>query len=130
MSRAEEISDACNLFYNKGQAVAWFDIILKNMKIKPSEFFTEFADWLKNNPDKSLLSYQMEFTAMLLKKRGGKYIIPIVKDIIAYFGYTQSLDGSDVPYSFSHHPDDIIDQLDYGVTDLKKLTDFLRSRAR
>jgi len=127
MSRAAEISNACDLFYNKGEAVAWFNIILGTLKINASDFFAEFADWLKSNPEKSLLSSQLEFTAYLLKNRKKSSVIPIVSDIIAYFGYTQSLDGSDVPYSFTYNPDDIIEQLDYGVTDLKKLAAFLQS---
>jgi radical SAM superfamily enzyme YgiQ (UPF0313 family) len=127
MSRAAEISNGCNLFYNRGEAVAWFNIILGALKMKPSELFGEFADWLKVNPGKSLLASQLEFTAALLKRRRKPGLIPIVSDIIAYFGYTQSLDGSDVPYSFTYNPDDIMEQLDYGVTDLKKLAAFLNS---
>lgn len=125
MTQAEATANACNLFYNEGKAVPWFDIILNSIKIKPAEFFQQFADWLKTNQEKSLIVSQQEFVSGLLKKNGKKKFIPIANDIIAYFGYTESLDGSNIHYTFNHHPDDILDQLEYGVTDLKDLTAIL-----
>ncbi len=125
MTRAEEIAEACDLFYNQGKAVPWFDIILTAIKLKPSKFFEQFADWLTDNPHKSIISHQIEFTAKQLRESGKKKLIPIASDIIAYFGYTESIDGSDTPYNFNHHPDDILDQLEAGITNLKELADSL-----
>ena len=121
MARAEEIAQACNMFYNQGKAVPWFDIILNSIKIKPSEFFTQFADWLKIGPQGDIIELQTEFVTGIMRKQGKKKLIPIASDIIAYFGYTESLDERDISYSFNYHPDDILDQFDYGVTDLKEL---------
>lgn len=49
IARAEELSTACNIFYNEGKAVPWFNTICRAVKIKPSDFFKQFYDYLKKN---------------------------------------------------------------------------------
>ena len=121
MTRAEEIAQACNKFYNIGKAVPWFDIVLNSIKIKPAKFFMQFADWLKTEPTGDIIELQTQFVTDIMRSQKKKKLIPITSDIIAYFGYTESLDDRETPYAFNHHPDDILDQLDYGVTNLKDL---------
>ena len=125
MAHAEEIAQACDMFYNQGKAVPWFDIMLNSIKMKPSEFFKQLADWLKTEPKGDIIELQTEFTTGIMHKQNKKKLIPIASDIIAYFGYTESLDDRETPYSFNYHPDDILDQFEYGVTDLKKLNSIL-----
>ena len=75
---------------------------------------------------KAFLMSHIRWLEVELRKQGGKKLIPIASDIIAYFGYTQSLDGSDVHYAFTYHPDDVLDQLESGITDLRKIISTLR----
>jgi len=46
IARAGELSTACNIFYNEGKAVPWFNTICRALKIRPSEFFKQFYDFL------------------------------------------------------------------------------------
>ncbi len=125
MKRAEEIAQASDLFYNQGKAVPWFDIVLNSIKIKPSKFFKQFADWLKTEPEGDIISLQTEFVTGIMREQKKKKLIQVTSDIIAYFGYTESLDDRNTPYSFNHHPDDILDQLEAGITDLKNIANAL-----
>lgn len=125
MKRAAEIAQASDLFYNQGKAVPWFDIILNSIKMKPSAFFKQFADWLKTEPEGDIISLQTEFVTGIMRDQKKKKLLQVTSDIIAYFGYTESLDDREIPYSFNYHPDDIMDQIEVGITDLKDLANAL-----
>ena len=46
VKKAAKISNACNIFYNQGRAVPWFNTICQCLKIKPAQFFIIFAQFL------------------------------------------------------------------------------------
>lgn len=46
---ARDLSFACRTFYSAGRAVPWFLNILRPLKIYPSRFFADFAEWQRCN---------------------------------------------------------------------------------
>ena len=46
---ARNIAFACRTFYSAGRAVPWFNSILCALRISPSAFFSDFAEWQRCN---------------------------------------------------------------------------------
>ena len=46
---ARDLSFACRTFYSSGRAVPWFLNLLRPLKIYPSRFFADFAEWQRCN---------------------------------------------------------------------------------
>ena len=46
---ARDLAFACRTFYSSGRAVPWFLSVLKPLKIYPSCFFADFAEWQRCN---------------------------------------------------------------------------------
>jgi radical SAM superfamily enzyme len=46
MHRAQQVASACDIFYTRGRAVAWFNGVMDVLGLKPSDFFQSFADML------------------------------------------------------------------------------------
>lgn len=49
MARAERLAAACDIYYSRGKAVAWFNAVLSPLNLKGSDFLRRFADWLAEN---------------------------------------------------------------------------------
>ena len=47
IKKAGKIANACNIFYNQGRAVPWFNTICQSLKIKPSQFFVLFGNYME-----------------------------------------------------------------------------------
>ncbi|MDE5776359.1 MAG: hypothetical protein K2H67_05725, partial [Treponemataceae bacterium] len=45
ISYAQRLAFAAEIFYSCGRAVPWFNSVLKPLKISPSNFFSDFAEW-------------------------------------------------------------------------------------
>ena len=48
MKKAAKVSAACNVFYNQGRAVPWFNSLMKALQVKPSKFFKDFIAWYES----------------------------------------------------------------------------------
>lgn len=55
---ADKLSSACTIFYNQGRAVPWFNTICHAAKIKPSQFFQKFSDFISQNQEFSKFTNQ------------------------------------------------------------------------
>lgn len=52
MEAAATLSHACNVFYNQGRAVPWFNSVCRLLKARPAILLERFADYIKaNNKD-------------------------------------------------------------------------------
>lgn len=87
--KAENLKNACDIFYNKGRAVGWLYIILETLKMAPSDFFLKFCDWLKKQnrfreqySDDEIFQLQMRYTAFLFKQKNKAPLSLPVCDII------------------------------------------------
>ena len=52
LERAALLARACDVFYTQGRAVTWFLSMLHSVKLKPSQFFQDFADYLAESADR------------------------------------------------------------------------------
>jgi len=46
MTMAGRLARACDIFYTRGKAVAWFNGVVAALGLKPSAFLREFSEWL------------------------------------------------------------------------------------
>ncbi|WP_051537912.1 B12-binding domain-containing radical SAM protein [Treponema sp. C6A8] len=102
ISRAASLSAACDLFYNQGRAVPWFNTICHAAKIRPSQFFAQFADHLNasnsgaagNGPLPNLTNLQhpqieklqLDFIKKLFDRAGLQRLFSAAKDLISLNG--------------------------------------------
>lgn len=94
LAEARCLALACDVFYSRGKAVAWFNSVLAALNLKPSEFFAGFGVWLRgekgdNIREESLggqeiWSLQCSFLAVLFEKKKLKRYLPLVLDLVTY----------------------------------------------
>ncbi len=121
MQRSKDLAAAFDLFYNGGKAVPWFETIRNVLEISPSEFFTKFSETIKTEPETNIVLQQRSFVSDLLRKNGAEDLVSIACDIIAYFGYNEYLFDENMSLEFEHNPDELIELIDSGITDLHEL---------
>lgn len=95
IAQAQIISKACSIFYNEGRAVPWFNTICHALKIKPSQFFIQFAQAeefnkaqgnccnLKHNDIEKI---QISFVSRLFKQKKLDKLLTAATDIIRFNG--------------------------------------------
>ena len=99
LKEAEKLSMSCSYFYNDGRAVPWFNTVCRSLKLKPSAFFKQFADFMlkeQNGAVKIDCSYsyehreieknQLEFVALLYKERHMEKYVKVAQDLIKFNG--------------------------------------------
>jgi hypothetical protein len=140
LARAGTIARSCDLFYNRGRAVPWFDLMLDNLEITPVEFFTLLADQL---PEAALegagiIAWQQQVLAGMFQAQDKQAAASLAGDVVAWFGYSSALlcgelDGDGVPretgrlylnphscfVSFGRDPEALLEKLEMGVVDLE-----------
>lgn len=86
-----ELTEACELFYNKGGAVGWLFMILETLQLSGADFFTELAGWLKENSgarhavDRSeVTEVQLDFLKDYLTKIDRNELFPALEDLVNY----------------------------------------------
>lgn len=134
LSQAARIAQGCDVLYNRGKAVPWFDMLMTALEMRPSEIFAVFGAWLEAHPTFSptftlgeveLIEAQQAFFHSLFEARDESMMGSLAADIIAYFGHVAALlDGVEQPsrrVAFHHHPHALIAQLENGNTDLEEL---------
>ena len=118
---ARNIAFACKTFYSAGRAVPWFLSVLQALKIQPSKFFADFAEWQKvNNCDftsgfvpedcnhKEIEKMQLLFLSMKFEEKNKSELIPIVNDIVKLNGAFSRLvgEGEESVIFTKYNPDD------------------------
>ncbi|MBQ6029267.1 MAG: hypothetical protein IJL24_07070, partial [Treponema sp.] len=119
---ARNAAYAVSVFYSEGRAVPWFNSVLKPLKIAPSKFFSDFAEWqLCNNcgydeRKKAALSHK-EIEKMQLLFLEEKYcekrkerLLPVVADIVRINGAFSRLagEGEESELRLNFNPDDLL----------------------
>ena len=49
MLKAKGLAAACDIIYSRGKAVAWFNSVVRALKLRPSAFFDRFRLWLEES---------------------------------------------------------------------------------
>jgi radical SAM superfamily enzyme YgiQ (UPF0313 family) len=94
MAAAEELATACDVFYTRGKAVAWFNAIVLVLGLKPSEFMQKFADWLVKKrghatkesdfSEDDIWNVQHHFLRELFESKKNRRYLPLVLDLAQY----------------------------------------------
>ncbi len=114
---------ACRTFYTAGRAVPWFLSVLKPLRIYPSRFFSDFAEWQRVNncsyksgfvPEaenhKSIEKMQLLFLDEKYEEKHCPNLITIVHDIVSINGAMSRLAGENEEsvITTSYNPDDLL----------------------
>ena len=130
LAQAARIAHGCDVLYNHGKAVPWFDILLEALNETPAEIFTHFAHWLETHPEPpDLITTQQAFFRTRFEGQDEPLQATLTADIIAYFGHAAAvLDGEDAhdetihhAVFFHHDPRVLLNQLEAGATRLEEL---------
>lgn len=99
IQHASHLAQACNVFYNDGRAVPWFNIITHHLHIKAPEFFDRFYnEEIAENISQSVIpvpfvrtqseieKLQQDFVTKLCKEKKMDRYIKVMTDLIRYYG--------------------------------------------
>jgi hypothetical protein len=113
LERAEKISLGADIFYNRGRAVAWFNQVLKPLRMKASDFFEKFipmAGALNKEDSLEIEKAQLSFLENQFKEKKKAHLLPAVKDLVQYHGaWGRALvEGKTTEISLNYNPDLIL----------------------
>ncbi len=135
LARAAVLARATNLFYTQGRAVPWFNSVIRPLKMKPSQFFTEFADFMVSEKQdlpsincdvteksRKITLLQKKFVTKLYRLKHLDRLIPAAEDLITINGALGlcTFDGTESEFTTNYYPDDVMSE--YG-TDLQFFAD-------
>jgi hypothetical protein len=109
LEKAETLSKAADLFYNRGRAVAWFNQILRPLKTKPSVFLEGFARYVKNI-SRPIEALQLEYLEDRFREAEKEALLPAVRDLVCFHGaWGRALaEGKAGTVDFTYEPDDVL----------------------
>jgi radical SAM superfamily enzyme YgiQ (UPF0313 family) len=91
---ARRLAAACDLFYSRGKAVAWFNGIVAALRVPPSVFLEKFGGWLIEKAgrelseadfrDEEIWELQREFLSIMFVKRKVKRLLAAALDFVDY----------------------------------------------
>lgn len=127
---ARDVSFACRTFYTEGRAVPWFLSVLKPLRIYPSRFFADFAEWQRcNNCDfksgfvpekenhKAIEKMQLLFLEEKYEEKKSVELLTLVKDLVSFNGAMSRLAGEneECVIETSYNPDDLLSEEVYDL---------------
>ncbi len=119
---ARNIAFACRTFYSAGRAVPWFNSVLSALKISPSAFFCDFAEWQRcNNCDfnsgfepentshHEIEKMQLLFLQQKFEEKKKMNMFTACSDIVCLNGALSRLvsDGTECVLETSYNPEEI-----------------------
>ena len=123
ISYAQRLAFAAEIFYSCGRAVPWFNSVLKTLKISPSNFFSDFAEWqicnncgFKSHEKVAALSHkeiekmQLLFLEEKYDEKNLRHVFPAVRDVVLLNGAFSRLagEGEECSLELSFNPDDLL----------------------
>ena len=120
---SRKIALSTKVFYTSGRAVPWFNLVLKPLKIAPSKFFSDFAEWLECNnvnlkdsskieslTHKEIEKMQLNFLEMKFEEKNKEHLFVIVKDLVSLYGAFSRVDleGEETVLNLSFNPEDLL----------------------
>lgn len=128
IKKSEILSLSCNIFYNEGRAVSWFNSILRFFHKKPSIFLEEFALWFNSQKDlinlkefykcnknhKKIEEIQIDFLEEYFEKHNKQKYFNSCKNLIQFYGAlsrtqfdTKNSNNSEEILTLSYYPEDL-----------------------
>lgn len=135
IKKIKELSFALELFYSAGRAVPWFLSVLQPLKLKPSQFFSDFAEWqrcnncglesgflLENSCHKEIEKMQLSFLKLKYEEKHLISAFMPLKDLVCIHGaFSRSIfEQEDSIIEISYHPEDILSPI---AMDLVRFTE-------
>jgi hypothetical protein len=94
MSAAQELAKACDIFYTRGRAVAWFNGMLDALGQRPAKFLQLFGEWLRvekigdiseaDLTDNQIWELQRLFLTSTFSPKKLKRFLPALLDLVDY----------------------------------------------
>lgn len=94
MQKALCLATACDIFYTRGRAVAWFNGMLHTFGLRPAEFLQRFAEWLEaargagtsesDLTDEQIWQIQRDFLTAQFSAKRLKRFLPALLDLVDY----------------------------------------------
>lgn len=127
---ARDVAFAINVFYSLGRAVPWFNSVLKPLKIAPSKFFSDFAEWQRCNncgyesrqklldaSHKEIEKMQIVFLEEKYSEKRLEHLLPVVSDLVRINGAFSRLEGEgeETELKLNFSPDDLMSPAAFDV---------------
>jgi len=94
MAAAADLATACDIFYTRGKAVAWFNAVVAVLGLKPSDLLQKFSFWLTETrgsgmkesdfSDDAIGEMQQLFLKRLFSGNKVKRYLPLLLDLATY----------------------------------------------
>lgn len=94
MQEAMKLAAACDIFYSRGKAVAWFNAVLQALQLKPADFLGGFQHWLEKEvageltesrfSDEEVWQLQRRFMTCIFKELRRPKLLPVALDHLDY----------------------------------------------
>ena len=94
---ARRLGTACDIFYSRGKAVAWFNAIVSALRLKPVTFLEGFATWLQAKTgrdcdeaefsDEAIWQLQRAFLTDIFTEKRKQRLLPLALDCVDYHYY-------------------------------------------
>lgn len=135
IKKIKELSFALEVFYSFGRAVPWFLASIQPLRLRPSQFFSDFAEWQRCNncskesnflPEKvshqEIEKMQLLFLKLKCEEKHLHSIFLPLKDLVCIHGaFSRSIfEQEDTILELSYHPEDILSPM---AMDLVKFTE-------
>lgn len=120
---SKKLAVSAKIFYTKGRAVPWFNVVLNALKFSPSKFFSDFSEWLSCNnvplndiekaeslTQKEIEKMQLLFLEMKFEEKQKEHLYVIVKDVVSLYGAFSRIDfeNEETVLFLSFNPDDLL----------------------
>ncbi|MFA5124045.1 MAG: radical SAM protein, partial [Zavarzinia sp.] len=144
LGRAAGLAEACRLLYVRAGAVAWFQLALDALALRPSELLADFAEWTAGRPavpsaaktsEQAAQGLAKDFLAEEFPRRGRPELAAAAVDLVEWFAVTDRLLALDeaaaaagLETRFAHDPAELGRQLKAGLRDLAELAFFVPRR--
>ena len=135
IKKIQELSFASEVFYSVGRAVPWFLAAIQSLRLRPSQFFADFAEWQRcNNCSKEsnflpenvshqeIEKMQLLFLKLKCEEKHLHSIFFPLKDLVCLHGAFSRcvFEGEESTLELSYHPEDILSPI---AMDLIKFTE-------
>lgn len=93
------LSAACNIFYNQGRAVPWFNSVCEVLHKRPSVFFEDFAFWFEKNSSQKIIDFskecenhfqieklQLKFLKEIFEQKKKNAFFDVCADVVRFYG--------------------------------------------
>ena len=135
IAKCSEIANAVETFYSYGRSVTWFLSVLKPLKMNPSKFFQDFAEWQNLNncgiktewkPSSAnhseIEKMQLEFLKFKYEEKNRPELFEVVSNIVRLNGALSRCygEGEESVVELSYNPGEL---LGYGSADIQKFSE-------